>query len=72
MNLSFQQAIDLHSCLRYIEAIQGLSDREDSIEYGDATVRFVIEDGAVNIVSVHMGESKCVKGAKVVQDFFDE
>lgn len=72
MNLSFQQACDLHDCLRYIEAVQGLSDREDSIEYGDVTVRFSIEDGAVNVVMVYVGESKCIKGTKVVQDYFDE
>lgn len=49
MNLSFKQAIDLHQCLRYIEACQeaiyGNDNTSDNIEVGDVSVTFHFDDG---------------------------
>lgn len=73
MNLSFQQACDLHDCLRYVEAIQGLGNRDcECIEYGDITLNFSLEDGSVIVDSLYVCDSKCLKGAKIVQDYFYE
>ena len=71
MNLSFKQAIDLHQCLRYIEACQeaiyGNDNTSDNIEVGDVSVTFHFDDGEL-IVS----GSECKKGCIDVEDYLRE
>lgn len=66
MNLSFKQAIDLHQCLRYIEACQeaiyGNDNTSDNIEVGDVSVTFHFDDGETFLDSLIVSGSECKKG----------
>lgn len=76
MNLSFKQAIDLHQCLRYIEACQeaiyGNDNTSDNIEVGDVSVTFHFDDGETFLDSLIVSGSECKKGRIDVEDYLRE
>lgn len=76
MNLSFNQAIDLHKCLRYIEACQeaiyGNDNMSDNIEVGDVSVTFHFDDGETFVDSLIVSGSECKKGRIDVEDYLRE
>ena len=69
MNLSFKQAIDLHQCLRYIEACQeaiyGNDNTSDNIEVGDVSVTFHFDDGETFLDSLIVSGSEFNKGHRL-------
>lgn len=72
MSFGFQQAIDFHKCLRYIEEMQDIYQASDYVEYGDILMRFSNQLGNVEITSVEVCGVKSIRGVELVQDYFNE
>lgn len=72
MSFGFQQAIDFHKCLRYIEEVQDIYQVSDYVEHGDVMIRFRNPMGNIEITSVEFCGVESAKGIELVQDYFNE
>ena len=72
MSFGFQQAIDFHRCLRYIEEMQDIYQASDYVEYGDVLIRFSNPLGDIEIISVEFCGVESAKGMELVQEYFNE
>ena len=72
MNISIEDAIDLHKCIRYIEDEKNYKLYLLSCEYGVIKVEFNKYGQEIKIRNVFINDHESLKAKEKLQEYFDE
>ena len=72
MNISIEDAIDLHRCIEYMRDINPVNSRLFSCNFGVIDIKFIKDFQSLEIWKVYIDDHESLKAKEKLQEYFDE